>query len=536
MIRLTVCLVLLTGCAVEDAQFLSGTSTKEDVGSQTGDAGRPDSWAPVSRTLGCGQPCADVGLGTPFCAEQAIAVSCDGGVVRCEQCSSTGRGCLAEDGQATCTRECEGNKVCPPGSDCFEMICCPNARWCQDGGQAICNDLGSEVVVQPCVEGLDCVPGGQCVPARAQVLVLFDTSGSMSWSPDETEAVTGPYPVCDDSTAPRSRLGLSKRLFTELFADTAPGTVFFALQRFPQFIAGFAEPACPAGPYDHADLITDHRGKWAISDEADGAWFENNLSEILPVPFTRAPEEDNRAQLARWLDFEEALVATDTACVFHSDCPNGMCAGASTGGGFCQELINPELRAAGWTPLGMSLFYASEIFRKHVVVDGRECALDADCQTPVHLCREGRCVDPNRFCRQRSVLVFTDGVDTASSGSWFSPVVQAKRLRAGLDCKSSEDCFEGFQCTAEDGCQPHNNPDNPCEPLGAACPRVSHTFPQAVIEKAERIRDANGAPIRVTVHVVDVSGSTASDSAGMAAYGGGQLISSSLDDTSALLE
>ncbi|MFT7624318.1 MAG: hypothetical protein ACI9WU_003505, partial [Myxococcota bacterium] len=45
-----------------------------------------------------------------------------------------------------------------------------------------------------------------------------------------------------------------------------------------------------------------------------------------------------------------------------------------------------------------------------------------------------------------------------------------------------------------------------------------------------------GAPIRVTVHVVDVSGSTASDSAGMAAYGGGQLISSSLDDTSALLE
>ncbi len=461
-------------------------------------------WTPPSAALQCGQPC-----GADFaaaCSEHAIATRCADGVIACEECGAAGRQCVAEGGSAVCERACEGEEVCPPGGACYAMMCCPNDRWCERGAQTICSDDGTEILVQPCVDGLDCF-SGQCVPARPQVHVLFDSSGSMTWTPFGGEVLGKTWPLCDDPQAPQTRLGISKRAFTDLFADVQYEHVLFALQRFPQRRSQLT-PVCPDGAYEPQDMMTGHHGKYTVDEQSDGSWFAESMGEVLAAPFPRSGFESNRAELMSWLDFNESADLT----------------------------TDPEIRATGWTPLGTSLYYAAEYFRNYVVVDGLDCTLDADCRTSTHFCVDGLCADPNRFCRQRSIVVFTDGVDTSSLGSWLDPVVQAKRLRAGLDCATAADCFTGFLCDEGPGPPSGVHRPNPCAAGGGTGAPARRPCEGATAAGAERLRDANGDPIRITVHVVDGSGAIFAAGAGMATYGGGLLVPASLASSSSLLQ
>ena len=499
---------------------------------------------PLSQRLGCGGPCAPAGVDAAGACRDGVAIRCEGGTVLCDDCGPVSRECVASGGvPARCVRECEGEEVCPAGGTCFDRVCCPHARWCEQGAQVICNDSGTSMVNQPCLEGLDCV-GGQCIPAQPYVHVIFDTSGSMIWRPDGTpltyeEAVeTSQWPGCDDPADPLLRLGVSKRAFSAIFDDPAYSRVMFGLQRFPQRIDPLAGPLCPSGAYQTQDVITGHIGQpFAIPDDGSGAWFQQNLSEVLLVAFPTVAASTNRADLLAWLDFDEELLVTESPCTAHTDCPGGLCTQPG-GGGVCRYFRNPELRALGWTPLGVSLFYAGEYFRKHVVTDGAPCTLAADCGSAAYYCIDGRCRDPNRFCRQRTIVVFTDGVDTASAGRFYQPVVQAKRLRMGLDCTGAADCAVGAECVAST-CQPTGEAGmNPCAHLGLNCtaPPMTEPYPEAMAAGAGRLRDRNGDPISITVHVVEASGGVTADAAGMAAYGGGLLVPADLADGASLIQ
>ena len=472
--------------------------------------------AAVSIRLGCGDACE---FNEARC-EEGILLSCVSGTLVCEQCSSTGRRCGGADGTAVCIRECEGTSL--PGTNNVRL-CCPNTRWCEGPNQTFCNDSGTDIVQTACAKGLDCVEGS-CVPAQPLVHVIFDTSESMNWTPftDSKPAEVFRYPECDDPLLPQSRLGIAKNAFASLFSDAAYDNVLFALQRFPQRLNPYVGIFCPSAQYQARSLMTGHVG----IQTTGGDWFSTHYREVLLERFP-SDLKPNRLVLERWLDFDEVKVATEKTCVSDADCGAGFCVSSS-----CYEFENPEVRApAAATPLGYSLFYAGEYFREFVVLEGAECALDADCDSPHHYCTEGTCRDRNRHCRQRSVVLFTDGVDTVAVGDFYQPAIQAKRLRAGLNCDTTAECGRAYMCT-NGTCQPEGG--NPCELLMMSCPQYT-TSQVALGAEGNRLLDREGQAIELTVHVIDAAGYM-SASAPVAGYGRGLLVQAPLDNSAALLE
>ena len=114
----------------------------------------------------------------------------------------------------------------------------------------------------------------------------------------------------------------------------------------------------------------------------------------------------------------------------------------------CVVTTNAELRAVGATPIGKSLFYASEYLRHFVLVEGQFCEEDADCASSNHSCVDGQCHDEFAYCRENVIVLFSDGAETENVhiDDFFHPRVQAKRLFYGLGCQTDADCLSGAMC------------------------------------------------------------------------------------------
>ncbi|MEC9071478.1 MAG: hypothetical protein VX938_03825, partial [Myxococcota bacterium] len=269
------------------------------------------------------------------------------------------------------------------------------------------------------------------------------------------------------------------------------------------------------------------------------------------VPFT--PEGGtNTQELFQWVDFHEETTPTDTPCEKGADCEDKICVDET-----CALHPNPELRAMGQTPLGRSLFYAGEIFRHHILVQGKVCETTEDCGSPHHTCEEGRCHDPFAACRPNAIVVFSDGQETVdiNSQQFFHPRVQAKRLRYGLGCDDDGDCAGGASC--EGGVCASSEiglPETTCRWTGAPCESgpdcplyACSTDPDGCTDICEHmgletvdaeghnvLRDHGGNPASVTVHVADADGE--SEGGGhIAAMGGGKHVEVTYGDVTDLV-
>jgi hypothetical protein len=160
----------------------------------------------------------------------------------------------------------------------------------------------------------------------------------------------------------------------------------------------------------------------------------------------------------------------------------------------CWYHTNPELRALSGTPLGRSMFYAGEYYRRHVYKEGNPCETDEDCGNVNYYCDEGTCHDPYRKCRPNQILLFTDGEESpaTTTGEFHNPRVQAKRFRYGLCCDTDDDCFEGSICE-DTVCGDYEQPNNG----GGGSLYIAET--------PCRLEASNGEAIQVTTHVIDLS-------------------------------
>lgn len=439
--------------------------------------------------------------------------------------------------------ECPADGACVAG-DCKDKVCDPGQKQCSKLQIQVCDEWGTGFAHVPCPPGSACYTE-QCEPIKHNVVLIFDTSGSMG-SIGALDAVpcicasgckTKPYPACEDLACPQSRLGLAKKVFNEIFASEVFKRVQFAMLRFPQREKADSPETCgslldPTGIGHYTNLSSaGGNSDWITGDDnshipADGGWFEQGLAEILSVPFPVDEADDTTPKAKEWVDGDEVFEKIGPACQKNVDCPVGVCAlNKQTGEGECATHTNHELRATGGTPLGKSLFYAGEYLRKYGVPQGKACETDADCGNINYFCGPQKtCFDPLRGCRQNIVILFTDGVESPATvvTDFFNPAVQAKRLHYGLGCAFHSDCAGGAKCKTG-SCQEYNAPSPILLIDGAG--------------GANRLTDYEGNSIAATVHVVDISqGSSESSNQAIALHGGGIFFPVSNGDPEALLD
>lgn len=541
---LVVTCLFIAGCTVGELPS-AGPDTNRDTSTDTADdddgSGLPDVGGGYTV---CDARADDFGAsdcpdGT-FCETTAfICVDC---VARTERCTDDNRREICLPPVATGVGElvsggfferddCENNLVCVPeaGSatdvECLPEVCDANESTCFRGRVKQCNATGTQEEIIRCTPGRACYQGA-CQPIRHNVLVLFDTSGSMmkyhasefagldlaQCGPQAGPCLDG-FPACEPADDPITLFGLAKVLFTTVVEDAVGSFAQFALQAFPQKEAlGTLSPNCSAGFYASSLTMTDDDD--SRQTEA-GGWFDDNRGESILVPFPTRADASNTDDITEWTDFKETVKATDTACTVDADCQSGGC-GTFDGASVCFTHANNELRANSATPLGKSLFYAGEYFRRFVQVDGKVCERDLDCASTGYVCADNRCIDPYRECRDNFIIVFTDGLETTygTTTEFFNPAVQAKRLAYGLDCVVHEDCRGGATCQSGQ----------------CLLPGGSTEIPVGVSGGFNALGAADGSPVSIRTSVIGLSvGAPTDKSQDIAVEGGGVFFAGTTD-------
>ncbi len=458
---------------------------------------------------------------------------------------------------------------CPDGTACrasaFDATCEPivceaGKTACAAGVETTCDATGTVETDKPCPSGHACY-GDRCQPIRHNVLVVFDTSGSMTNYIHHPGSATAcqrsgtpcisAYPACDDPDEPLMLITLAKRVFADTLQATVGGFAQFALQRFPQRTRTAIAPNCWTGWYEYLTTMTDDDDAKDTTASAT-PWFLTNLSQVLVVPFPPRNTLDNTQQLLKWLDHVETLrPVPERPCTSAASCGGGLCK-EHDGKQVCWEHDNPELRPAGNTPLGKSLFYAGEYFRNHVVIDGRPCDKDLDCASSGYVCDDGACRDPYRHCKDNHIVLFTDGAesDHTQETSFFNPAVQAKRLAFGLGCASDADCRGGALCDPSGVCLAKPTPCTKPEHCrgGAACvdgaclgtgQSVASVPSYVDPDGFQHLSAPDGSPISVKVSVVTLQATQAGSSLitanqRIALSGGGVHLDAHADDPGAM--
>jgi hypothetical protein len=509
---------------------------------------------------------------------------------------------VCEPGTTTCAdgvlRRCNDRGVgwtdtpCPHGEVCVGPICrvplCePGTVRCRGGLVAVCSASGLSEDVSQCADGQLCVPDEGCLDVRHDILVVMDTSGSMRRIPDRPEWFpwTDPWPVCESFDDPQTRIGIARKLFRRILAqqDTLLAESDFALFRFPQrvdgvFVKDLAAPAsesCNFGLWERilGETMSGDDGRHVTGPGPGGTdWFVESLPQVLLVPDPRVPDfaaataEERRAAMEPWIDgMEAAAPGADAVPCSHDtgylDCGLDRACLGPEGARTCHDVTNPELRATGQTPLGRSLFYASEYVRRFVRVGGAPCETAADCASANYRCREGVCFDPLAGCRRTVIVLITDGVeDPVPDDRFFRARVQAKRLQFGLGCAADADCLSGATCAPVRVCADAAGAvgvvcaaDDDCLGAGETClPGVDACVTPALLaagredaavaaalvfvdpEGAQRATDRTGAGLAATVHVLDVAGGAA-ENARISLLGGGLHLLHSLYELDAIL-
>ena len=227
-------------------------------------------------------------------------------------------------------------------------------------------------------------------PAEAQalrpnILVLFDTSGSMLYN----QANDG-SPLCsNNANGQTSRIYNMKHALRDALAEVGTDEANFGLMRFPQTFNSGQADNCPQAFWSNANTSVSGNAGCRMTTQSDnpnsqtsyGTWFDNGIAQALLIPVTLSstglkpggasdydPLGANITSIYRWIDQSESSSAA--------------------------SYTDPELRIPpnNNTPLGRSLFYARLYFENYVYPN-----------------------DPRKDCRQNIVIIATDGAETCDT-------------------------------------------------------------------------------------------------------------------------
>ncbi len=240
------------------------------------------------------------------------------------------------------------------------------------------------------------VPGVATAQDRApRVMVIFDTSGSMLWNPEDTTNCQGdgsaeyPHLLCEEP-ADGSKLWFAKGALATVIED-AP-TVQFGLMRYGQLEPGDAGYGSPI----HTD--PNRSAQYYSGGQVVATNYDGMSNCCGPADLLVEPSAQSRDRVLAWMDGVEMY-------------PN-----------------NKELRANGYTPLTFSVETATTELRRIIAAD------------------------PEAACRPYYLMLLTDGFQQCP-GEEDNPAIQAelvaqatelRNLRAGGQTKDVRTFVVGF--------------------------------------------------------------------------------------------
>ena len=231
----------------------------------------------------------------------------------------------------------------------------------------------------------------QAQALRPNVLIIFDTSGSMLFSqrvdgsPLCNVASTNPTRTAAQNTTDgqTSRIYRLKNAMRDALAQVGADEANFGLMRFPQ-VETAATSTCPAGHWQNTNTNSGCRLTTHGSNQTtyDPTWYDGSISQSLIIPVTRAAAG---LKPGASTDFDP-LGANITTIYKWTDLNDSGGTGAAN--------TDPELRSIGNAnkPLGRSIFYARLYFENYVYPN-----------------------DPRKNCRQNIIILVTDGEETCDT-------------------------------------------------------------------------------------------------------------------------
>ncbi len=243
-------------------------------------------------------------------------------------------------------------------------------------------------------------------PLKPNILVVFDTSGSMTYNAWEDTRQDG-SPLCGGAGQNR-RIYVLKQAMAAALSEIGTDEANFGLARFPQVDNPALTPVCPSGHYTSADAQTGIAVTGGsqpflpgcrMSTHADpnpettfGPWFRNGMRDAIVLDVTRQfspqlgpvaadfdPPDGNLYKFYEWIDqVETSNGVTITQPEIRAG-PQG-----AGGNGL------PAGTSGAWaTPLGRSLLYSRLYFDNLIYPN-----------------------DPKKACRQNIVILVTDGQES----------------------------------------------------------------------------------------------------------------------------
>lgn len=444
--------LVFAACSTDSAATSGTTEQPVDTSVQVTDASDSTNGGADSATNDAGNAVADAG------EPQDGATNVDG------------------DAEADVTAEIDAGPVDtgPPAK-----VCSSGDVKCEGAKLATCGVQEDGWIISNCFPGKTC-SDGKCLPVKNNLIVAFDSSGSMNGkvaltcycgdtacSKDKKlcpsflckgapvgKCVQKPcstlsWPSCDPALG-CSRMDISKMVFSAALDKIDTGTTRMALFRFPQKLKKPGLTAsCTSGYYTGASYVSGEISpgpKDAQYVDDNSPWFWTSLSETMCVEFPPDAAFPSKQKMKKWLDGTEAMTQKGSCPNASTICkPVAGCGGACCSN-VCYEHTDPELRPTGGTPIGKTLFYIGEYLRNRVVIDGKKCTNTADCGNVNYQCKAGVCKDEARSCRDTVVVLFTDGGQSNNDINFFAPWNQAKRLGMGLACVTDDDCVGGSKC------------------------------------------------------------------------------------------
>ncbi len=303
---------------------------------------------------------------------------------------------------------------------------------------------------------------------RPHVLFIFDTSGSMRENASGNNVGEGTN-ICTAGTT--SRLYSLKSALRGALAQAGTDEANFGLMSFAQTVSNtFGGGTCSLGHYasspNRTMIMTPNRGSTDYQtgclmssnsvETTFGPWFNAGAAEVLRVGVTTAapgvtpaaanydPPDANIPGIYRWIDNVELPTA------------NG-------------PVTDPELHAAGYTPLGRSLFYAKMYFDGVVKPN-----------------------DPRASCRQNVVVLVTDGEETCDQTTAPSTTM-----------------FNLTTCTGGPAFNPFHPVVQACQLFRQSNVKMymitDSSLPAAELVTADRIAAAGGTTAAIRVSLADAN-------------------------------